>query len=77
MPLRESISSALGIVFALLFPFLNWDPVLARIPAPSILIKCATASALAALAFGINQRPLKLFGLRRVDARDFWPALLA
>jgi membrane protease YdiL (CAAX protease family) len=35
------------------------------------------ASVLAAIAFGINKRPLKFFHIRRIGWRDFGAALLA
>ena len=77
MPFRTVIASATGIAFVVVFPFLNWEPVLSRVPVPGIMLQFATASALAAISFGINKRPLKFFHIRGVGWRDIGAALLA
>jgi membrane protease YdiL (CAAX protease family) len=77
LPPRRFIANAIAVAFALAFPFLDWQPVFGAVPAPSIMLQHTTASALAAVAFGINKRPLKFFGLRRICLRDIGAALLA
>jgi membrane protease YdiL (CAAX protease family) len=77
LPSRTVISSAIGIAFVSIFPFLNWEPVLRRLPIPGITMQFAIASALASISFGINKRRLKFFHIRGLSWRDIGAAILA
>ena len=77
MHLRKAIASTIGVAFALAFPFLNWEAVLSRVPAPGIMLKFATASVLGAVAFGINKRRVAFFQIRGIGWWDMGAALLA
>lgn len=77
MHLRKSTASAIGVAFALSYPFINWGPVLSRVAARDIVLNFAVAVALGAVSFGINRRSLDFFHIRGVGWRDIRVALMA
>jgi membrane protease YdiL (CAAX protease family) len=77
LPLGKPIASTIGVVFALACPFLNWEPILSHVPLPGIMLQFVTASALGAIAFGINKRPVEFFQIRGIGWSDIGAALLA
>jgi membrane protease YdiL (CAAX protease family) len=73
----KRVASALGIAITVILSFVDWQPVFGAFPILEMMPEVVIAFPLAVIAFVINKRPMKFFGIRPVGRRDLGPAFLA